>query len=198
MSRPARGRRPGSTTTRDDIVTAARALFAEQGYERASLRAIARQAGVDPALIVHFFGTKEGLLQAALTPPVDPASVIGAALAGVPPERLGEHLVRGVVNAWDDPALNPALTGMFRTAVTHDLAMSYLRQTLQRTVVAAVSALVSDDSAQRRAQLVATQMVGLAATRYLFRFPEVVAMTADELARAVGPSVQHYLTDPLR
>jgi AcrR family transcriptional regulator len=197
MTTPARGRRPGASTSRADILAAARELFAQQGYERASMRAIARRAGVDPALIVHFFGSKEGLLKEAVTPPVDPAQVIGGALAGVAPDRMGEGLVRAVVTVWDTPAVNPVLTSMFRTAVSHELAMTYLRQSLQATVVAAVSALVDDGSGQRRAQLVAAQMAGLAAARYLIRLPEVAAMTPDELARAVGPAVQHYLTDPL-
>lgn len=196
MSTP-RGRRPGTSTSRADILAAARELFAEQGYERASLRAIARRAGVDPALIVHFFGSKEGLLREAVTPPVDPRQVIGGALAGVPADRMGEELVRAVVTVWDSPAVNPTLTSMFRTAVSHQLAMTFLRETLQQTVVAAVSSLVDDDTSQRRAQLVAAQMAGLAAARYLIRLPEVVAMTPDELARSVGQSVQRYLTGPL-
>jgi AcrR family transcriptional regulator len=161
------------------------------------MRAIARRAAVDPALIVHYFGSKEGLLRAAVTPPLDPRDVITTALADVPAARMGEELVRAVVSVWDSPAVNPILTSMFRTAVSHELAMRFLRETLQRTVVAAVSSFAGDDSTQRRAQLVAAQMAGLAASRYLIRFPEVVAMTPDELARAVGPSVQHYLTDPL-
>lgn len=197
MSTPARGRRPGTSTSRADILAAARTLFAERGYERASLRAIAGRARVDPALIVHFFGSKEGLLTEALTPPVDPATVIGRALRGVDATQTGEHLVRGVVTVWDDPGVNPVLTSMFRTAVSHELAMTVLQQTLRRTVVAAVSSLVDDDTAERRAELIATQMAGLAATRYLIRLPHIVAMTPDELGRAIGPSVQHYLTDPL-
>ena len=197
MSAPARGRRPGSSTTRADILAAARALFARQGYERASMRAIARRAHVDPALIVHFFGSKEGLLREALTLPVDPTRVIGDALADVPPERRGEALVRGVVTAWDSPAVNPVLSSLFRTAVSHDMAATFLRETLQRTVIAAVSGFLDDEAAHRRAELVAAQMAGLALSRYLIQLPAVVEMTPDELARSVGPSVQHYLTGTL-
>jgi AcrR family transcriptional regulator len=197
VSTPARGRRPGSNTTRADILAAARALFARQGYERASMRAIARRARVDPALIVHFFGTKEGLLREALTLPVDPNRVIGEAVADAPAEHLGESLVRGVVTTWDSPAVNPVMVSLFRTAVSHDMAATFLRETLQRTVIATVSGLVDDDTAQRRAELVAAQMAGLALSRYLVRLPAVVAMSPEELARSVGPSIQHYLTGPL-
>lgn len=196
VTRP-RGRRPGPGETREDILAAARELFAEQGYERASLRAIARRAKVDPALIIHFFSSKEGLLREVLTLPLDPAAVLGRGLADVPDDRVGTELVRVVLGVWENEALQPRLISLFRTAVSHELAMTMLRQTMQRTVIAAVSRLVDDETAQRRAELVATQMAGLAMARYLVRLPGISAMTPDELADAVGPCVQHYLTDPL-
>lgn len=192
-----RGRRPGTPGSRDDILAAARDLFAAQGYERASLRAIARDADVDPALIIHFFGSKEGLLREALALPVDPQQVLAAGLAEVPADRMGVELVRTVLAVWEHPLIQPRLLSLFRTAVSHDLAMTVLRQTLQRTVIAAVARLVDDDSAATRAELVATQMAGLAMARYLVRLPHVVAMSPGDLAEVVGPSVQHYLTDPL-
>jgi uncharacterized membrane protein affecting hemolysin expression len=89
------------------------------------------------------------------------------------------------------------MVSLFRTAVSHDMAATFLRETLQRTVIATVSDLIDDDTAQRRAELVAAQMAGLALSRYLVRLPAVVAMSPDELARSVGPSIQHYLTGPL-
>lgn len=194
MTVPARGRRPGSSTTRTDILAAARELFGEHGYERTSMRAVGRRAQVDPALIVHYFGSKDGLLREALTLPLDPAAVLSEALAGVPADRVGQELVRRVIQVWDTPEMTPLLLSLLRTAVSHDLAMTYLRDMLQRTVIAAVSSLVGEDDAQRRAELVAAQMWGLAVTRYLLRLPALVAMTPDDLARAVGPSVQQYLT----
>jgi AcrR family transcriptional regulator len=197
MTGGGRGRRPGSSTTRGEILSAARELFARQGYENASLRAIARRAGVDVALIAHFFGSKQGLLREVLTPPVDPSQLIGNALVGAERDRMGEAFVRGVVSAWDAPAYNAALTGGLRTAVTNELAMTYLREMMMTTVVGAVSALSGDDRAGRRAELVAAQMIGVAMARYLLELPEVTAMTPDELARAVGPSVQHLLMAPL-
>lgn len=197
MTGRTRGRRPGSSTTRDEILAAARQLFAEQGYENAALRAIAGRAGVDVALIAHYFGSKQGLLREVLTPPVDPSRLIGHALVGAERDRMGEAFVRGVVSAWDGPAYNAALTSALRTAVTNELAMTYLRETMMTTVVGAVSALSGDDRAGRRAELVAAQMIGVAMARYLLELPEVTAMSPDELGRAVGPSVQHYLAGPL-
>lgn len=197
MTGRTRGRRPGSSTTRDEILAAARQLFAEQGYENAGLRAIAGQAGVDVALIAHYFGSKQGLLREVLTPPVDPSQLIGQVLAGVDPDRMGEAFVRGVVAAWDAPDFNTALTSALRTAVTNDLAMTYLREMLMGTVIVAVSALSDDTHAGRRAELVAAQMIGIGVARYLLALPEVAGMTPEQIGRAVGPSVQHVLTAPL-
>lgn len=197
MSGPPLGRRRGPSTARDDILDAARASFAERGYERSSLRSIARRAKVDPALIIHYFESKEGLLREALTPPRDPAEVVGAALADVAPERVGEELVRRVIAIWDAPAMTPVLQAMLRTALADEAAMSVLRDQFQRTVLSAVSVLVGGDGAGRRAELVAAQMAGLAVARYLLRLPEITAMSGDELARIVGPSVQRYLVGPV-
>ena len=197
MSTRPRGRRPGTTDTRAQILDAARDLFAAQGYERASMRAIAARAKVDPSLIVHYFASKEGLLREALTLPIDPRAVLASGLAEVPDEQVGEELVRVVLGVWEQPAVRSRLLSLLRTAVSHDLAMAVLRQMLQRTVVAAVARLVDDDSAQMRAELVATQMAGLAMARYLVQLPSVASASVDELAVAIGPSVQRYLTEEI-
>jgi AcrR family transcriptional regulator len=197
MSTRPRGRRPGTTDTRAQILDAARDLFAAQGYERASMRAIAARAKVDPSLIVHYFASKEGLLREALTLPIDPRAVLASGLAEVPDEQVGEELVRVVLGVWEQPAVRSRLLSLLRTAVSHDLAMAVLRQMLQRTVVAAVARLVDDDSAQMRAELVATQMAGLAMARYLVQLPSVASASVDYLAVAIGPSVQRYLTEEI-
>lgn len=197
MSTVPRGRRPGGGDARADILIAARELFASDGYEKASMRAIARRARVDPSLIVHYFRSKEGLLREALALPVSPAQLLSDGLAGVRDDEVGVELVRLIIGVWEQPAIRPRLQSMLRTAISHDVAMTLLRQTLQHTVIAAVSRLVDDDSAQQRAELIAAQMAGLALTRYLIGLPTLAAMTVDEVAEAVGPSVQHYLTGPL-
>lgn len=199
MSAAPRGRRPGGEgDARADILAAARELFARQGYEKASMRAIAARARVDPSLIVHYFASKEGLLRQALTLPVSPAELLDEGLDGVPDDEVGVELVRLVLGTWEQPSVLPRLLSLLRTAISHDLAMTLLREMLQRTVIASVSRLVDDDSAEQRAALVGSQMAGLALTRYLVRLPALQAMTVDELAGAVGPSVQHYLTGDLR
>lgn len=197
MTQRSRGRRPGTSDTRETILDAARDLFAAQGYEKASMRAIAARAKVDPSLIVHYFASKEGLLREALTLPVDPRQVLAAGLADVPDEKVGEELVRVVLGVWEQEDVRSRLLSLLRTAVSHDLAMLVLRQTLQRTVIAAVARLVDDESAEMRAGLVATQMAGLAMTRYLVGLPSVAHAGVDQLATAIGPSVQRYLTEEL-
>jgi AcrR family transcriptional regulator len=197
MTQRSRGRRPGTNDTRETILDAARDLFAAHGYERASMRAIAARAKVDPSLIVHYFASKEGLLREALTLPMDPRQVLAAGLADVPDEKVGEELVRVVLGVWEQEDVRSRLLSLLRTAVSHDLAMLVLRQTLQRTVIAAVARLVDDESAEMRAGLVATQMAGLAMTRYLVGLPSVAQASVDQLAMAIGPSVQRYLTEQI-
>ena len=162
------------------------------------MRAIARRARVDPSLIVHYFGTKEGLLEQALVLPVNPAQLLAERLADVPDDQLGIELVRLVLGVWEQPTVRPRLQSMLRTAISHDLAMTMLRQMLQRTVITAVSRLTDADSGQQRAELVGSQMAGLALTRYLIGLPTLAAMTVDEVAEAVGPAVQHYLSGTIR
>jgi AcrR family transcriptional regulator len=191
----ARGRRPGDEDTRRAILDQARRLFAEQGYERASLRAIARAAGVDPSLIAHYFGSKQGLLTAALELPVDPTVVLAPVLAG-PREDAGERLVRAIVAVWEVPAVNERLMGMLRTAASHDLAREVLRSALHNAFAPIVAELV-DDQPQVRTGLVMSQMGGLAFTRYFLQLPEVTALDADVLAATVGATIQRYLTAPL-
>ncbi len=192
-----RGRRPGDSGTREAILVAARSLFAQQGYDRASVRAIAAEAGVDPALVLHFYGSKDGLLAEAIALPVEPAQVLADRLANVPPERVGEELVRRVVTRWEQPLVRAHMLGVLQTGFSHPTAMRAVRELLQGTVIAAVSALVDDESAHRRAELVAAQMAGLAVARYILELPSIATLSPDDLARAVGPSVQHYLTGPI-
>jgi AcrR family transcriptional regulator len=192
-----RGRRPGPNDTREDILAAARDLFSQQGYEKASMRAIARRAKVDPALIVHYFDSKEGLLTESLALPLDPARVLHDALRDVSDDEIGEALARTVLGLWGRPALRQRLLSMLRVGMSHEVAMGVLRQTFSRTVLAAVARLVDDDTAALRAELVATQMIGLMMARFVMRLPQVAEADIDELSRLVGPSVQLYLTGPL-
>lgn len=194
---PPRGRRPaGGPDTRSAIVAAARELFARQGFERTTMRAVATRAGVDAALIHHYFGTKDGLLAAALTPPIDPEVL----LAGLSRqrERAGHELVRRVLEVWDEhPVVRGQMLALVRTALSNEHATGLLRQALQRTVVVAVRDLASPDERDLRAALVLTQMSGLLLSRYLIQLPGIVDADRGALVDAVGPVLQHYLTGHL-
>jgi AcrR family transcriptional regulator len=188
----ARGRRSGDPDTRQQILDSARHLFAEQGYERASLRAIGAHAGVDPALILHYFGSKQGLLTEALRLPLDPRIVL-AGVFEVPRDQMGETLVRALIATWERPEVRRHFLGMLRTAASDETARDVLRATLHDSVQAAVAALVTDEQ-DKRSALVMTQMAGLAFTRYFLQLPEVAALDPEALVAAIGPTVQRYLT----
>ena len=197
MSSRRRGRRPGESSARADILEAARARFAERGYERTTLRAIAGDAGVDPSLISHYFGSKEGLLREALRPPEDLVELVSSTLASAPHDRVGEEFVATAVSVWDRPAMRPVIAGAFRSAVSRDRALLTVQELIRGTVIAALENSTTADQPRRRAQLVAVHMMGILAARYVFELQEIVAMTPEEVARAVGPSIQRLLFDPI-
>ena len=194
---PPRGRRPaGGSDTREEIIAAAGELFSEVGFERTTMREVATRAKVDPALIHHYFGNKDGLLAAALALPVDPARL----LAGLDkdPEHAGQAIVRRVLGMWEaDPETRRRLLALMRVGLSHEHAAGVLRDLLGRTILTAVARVVADDDRPLRAALVGTQMGGLLLGRYLLGIPAVRDATPEQLAVAIGPVVQHYLTGPV-
>ncbi len=195
--RPRRGRRPGESKTRSAILVAARRLFADQGYDGASIRDIAAQAGVDPALVHHFYGNKEALFTAAMHLPNLPEQ-LGAALASDPAARaegrLGELLVRTVVALWEDKALQRTAIGLLRSALTHERAAAMLRDFVRSAILARVADAVEAPDRDLRIALVASQVVGLLMTRYVLHVEPLASATGEEIAHAVGPTLQRYLS----
>lgn len=194
------GRRSGDSGTSEAILEAARAQFASHGYQGATIRAIAAEAGVDPALVHHFYGTKEALFAAAMRLPVVPSEALTAALTPVPGTGLGEHLVRTALTLWESDGIKETFLGLLRSAVAGEQATVMLREfiadSILRTVarVAGVAERGSPAETDYRVSLVATQMLGLAVTRLLLGLPAVARVSIDDLAAAVGPSVERYLT----
>ena len=188
-----RGRRPAGSDARADILDAARAEFAAQGYDATSLRAVARRAGVDPALVHHYFDDKGDLFAAAQDLPVSPAAQIGALVAG-PVDGLGERVVRFFLTTWDAPEGRQRIVALVRSASSHEDAARTLREFLAREVFGRVVASIGSDRPELRGSLVATQLVGLAMARYVVRMPPVADADVDELVAWVGPTVQRYLT----
>ncbi|WFE29351.1 TetR family transcriptional regulator [Solwaraspora sp. WMMD791] len=188
------GRRPGNPDTREAILTAARQTFGERGFDQASVRAIAAAAGVDPALVHHYFGTKDNLFLAAMNAPVDPAELLPQAFAGGR-EEVGQRLVRLVLGVWDSPAGVAALA-LLRSALSNDWTARLMREFVTTQIVRRVLGQLDLDPAELplRTALVVSQMAGLLVTRYVLRLSPLSTMAADEVAAAVGPTIQRYLT----
>ncbi|MFC9998859.1 TetR family transcriptional regulator [Nocardia sp. NPDC127526] len=190
------GRRPGQSGTREAILDAARARFAEVGFDKASIRSIAGAAGVDPALVHHYFGTKQELLIAALHLPLDP-DIIRARIAQVPDEALGEGIVRAVVGVWDTPVGTQAVAAIRTLLGGGDAALA--RHFLLEVALKDVRVRVDSPpgTGATRVMLAASQMVGLLVTRKILLIEPIASMPVDELAAMVGPNLQRYFTGDL-
>ncbi|HEY1484502.1 MAG TPA: TetR family transcriptional regulator [Micromonosporaceae bacterium] len=193
------GRRKGATDTREGILAAARDAFASKGYDGASIRAIATAAGVDPALVHHYFGTKEKLFLATVDAPVNPAEFMPAALAG-DVDHLGERVVRMFLSVWDDPRTGPPLLALVRSSLAHDWSARILREFVTAQILRRVVARLEVDPAEApiRAALTASQMIGLGLTRYLLKIEPLASADKEEVVTLVAPTVQRYLTGPLK
>lgn len=190
------GRRPGPPVTRERILEAARNQFAGKGFDHATIRSIAREAGVDPALVHHYFGTKQHLLVAAIALPLDPEVVLGP-LAAAPIDTLGETLARTVIGVWDS-AHQPAVVAAVRSALTggrEGLIRSFLLEVALRDIVPRVDS--PPGTGELRVALVASQMTGLFVTRHLLGVDALQSLSTDEAARLIAPTLQRYFTGDL-
>lgn len=191
---PRTGRRPGAGGTREKILAAARSHFGEVGYDGATVRGIAAAAKVDPALVLHYFGSKEGVFRSAMDFPIDPAEFIPQLLApGL--DGLGERLTRFFLETWDSPAGQPLL-GLIRSVVGNESAAAMMREFISREVLGRLARAIQVDQPELRASLAASSLIGLAMVRYVVRLEPLVSAHSDEVAKWVGPTVQRYLTDP--
>ncbi|MFL6158107.1 MAG: TetR family transcriptional regulator [Marmoricola sp.] len=190
-----RGRRPGSPDTRAAILDAARALFAEKGFSSTSMRSIASAAGVDAALVHHYFGSKQDLFVASLALPVDPRDVFAMIAAGGT-DDVGERLIRGFLSVWDDPGLQPSMIGFARGLIDPS-ASPLLKEGFLEVVIGPLGAALGIDQPERRTTLVASQMIGIVMLRYLIGVEPLASMPTDEVAAVYGPTLQRYLTGAL-
>jgi AcrR family transcriptional regulator len=190
---PRTGRRPGNQDTRDVILAAARKAFAERGYDKASIRGIATDAGVDPALVHHYFGTKQDLFVAAVRLPVNPIGQLMAVLASEP-EQVGRRLVETFLSIWDHAAEQSPLLALIRSAVGDERAAAMLREFITEEVLGQIAHRLGSPDARLRATLVGSQVVGLIMLRYIIRVEPLASTPADRVAAAVGPTLQRYLT----
>jgi AcrR family transcriptional regulator len=195
-TRPKRtGRRSGPTETREQIAVAARSLFADLGYERATFRAIGAAAGVDPALVVHFYGSKEDLFREVMTLPPEVSGAL-VAIADAPRDELGLRLAQLVVAAIESPETRPILLGRIRSASSHPGAAALVRENVTRDLTLLTSA-ITDDEPELRAVLIGAQVVGIALARYVVLVEPLASLPAPALIELIAPTFQSYLTGPL-
>lgn len=190
------GRRPGDPDTRGAILEAARARFAEAGYAAASIRSIAAAAGVDPALVYHYFGSKQDLFTAALAIPIEPSVVVRTLLDG-DADDIGRRVVRTMIGLWDTPEGRARFSGLVRSVATEESAARMMREFLTDEVVGPVVASLGSDQARLRASLAVSQMVGLAFSRYILRVEPLTSTDSATLEAAIGPTMQRYLAGDL-
>jgi AcrR family transcriptional regulator len=187
------GRRPGVSGTREAILDAARRAFAEQGYHHATIRGVADLAGVDPALVHHYFGTKQGLFIAAVQLPVNPVEQLSAVLAE-DTEHVGERMIEVFLSVWDHAADTSPLLALVRSAVGDEHAAAMLREFITEELLGQIAGQLGSPDARLRATLVGSQLVGLMMTRYIIKVEPLASAPATQVAAAVGPTLQRYLT----
>lgn len=192
------GRRKGNPDTREAILAAARDAFAERGFDRASVRGIATSAGVDPALVYHYFATKEDLFLAVVNAPTDPGVFVADAVVG-DVDEMGQRLVRTFVRVWGDPKLGPALLALVRSGLAHDWSARMLREFVSMQVLRRIMSKLDQppEEARIRSALVASQMLGLGLTRYMLKVEPLASMDDNAVVALIAPAVQRYLTGPL-
>jgi AcrR family transcriptional regulator len=186
------GRPAGGGDRRAAILDAARAQFAEKGYVGASVRGIARDAGVDPALVHHYFGSKEQVFVAAMELPFQPAELLPQVLAG-DPSGLGERLARLFFEMWEQPDFRTPMLGMVRSAFTSEQGATMLREFVGSALLSRV-AHATGSLDPIRVQAAAAQMVGIVILRHVVRLEPLASASEDEIVALVAPALQGYLT----
>jgi AcrR family transcriptional regulator len=186
------GRRPGKSGTREAILAAARRSFSARGYDATTIRGVAGDAGVDGALVVHYFGAKDRLFAAAMELPGAPSEALAEALEGED-DQLGVRIVAAFLSVWDRTDGSP-LMALLRSATASDRAARVLREFAEREIVGRLAARIGGPNAELRASLTATHMLGLGVARHVVRIEPVASAHPADLAAAIGPRIQGYLT----
>jgi AcrR family transcriptional regulator len=189
------GRRAGAPDTRSEILAAARKVFGESGYDRATVRSIAGEAGVDPSLIYHYYSTKDELFAASIEVPFPPMEVLESVFAS-DPDEVGRKLAETFFSIWENGEARASLLGILRSAMGgDDRAVAAFREFLTAAILDHISPLIPADRARLRALLMASQLIGVAMTRYVMRLEPVASAPIEELVELVAPRIQSYV-DP--
>lgn len=186
------GRRPGSTMTRQDIIRSARKLFAERGYRGATTRAIAQDARVDPALIHHFFRTKEGLFAAAIGDAFRPEAILET--VGEPGDgTVGEKLIHGFLKLWDDPEAREPMLAVVRSSMAYDDAARLVSEFVTTQVIGQVVKRYSTSDLELRTSLIGAQIIGILVVRYVLRIEPFASIASETVATLLGPGIDRCL-----
>jgi AcrR family transcriptional regulator len=174
------------------ILAQARASFAEHGYAGTTVRAVARAADVDPALVYHYYGSKERLLDAATTPPPSFLDQVVVAWQ-TPPGQLGEHLVRQMLANWQNPEHEPILRAVMQIAGSEPATRDKLRAIIERSIIGASARALGEDEHPLRSSLIASQLMGLAFMRFIWKIEPLASLDDDAVVAAIAPVIQRYL-----
>ena len=186
------GRRPGVPETREDILVAARRAFGERGYEATSLRSIADRVHVDPALLVHYFGSKDGLFLAALEVTVGPSALFSG-LSAADVREAAELIVARYLMVLDHEETRDVVLALVRSAVSSERAATMLREFLVGEMLICLGTLIDQPDRRLRASLVVAQLIGIALLRHVAKLDAVVGASNDEIVSLVAPVIEGYL-----
>jgi AcrR family transcriptional regulator len=187
------GRPRGKTDTRNVILAAARHLFADAGYDKTSVRDVATAAGVDPAMIRHYFGNKAELFRATMGWPFEPAE-IAARVTGGGRGEIGARLTRVFFEAWEQPNSRAPLLAILRGAATHDESANLVRQFIQGQVYSQIATAIAEPDAELRIDLAMAQLLGIAYLRHILRVEPVASTPVEDLIQRVAPAITRHLT----
>jgi AcrR family transcriptional regulator len=193
---PRTGRRPGTNTTQAQILDAANRLFLERGYQAATMRAIAKEAGVDPSLIVHFFGSKLNLFSEAVEWPFDPEEEMPKLFADGR-ANVGRNAVRLVLRVWEQGGTRDPVLTMLEAAISDPGAAEMLGEFIRHPLFGPMLERLGSDRPELRANLISSQFVGLGLARYVLKFEPIASATAEQVVEWVAPNIQRYLTGKL-
>ncbi|MEW1779635.1 TetR family transcriptional regulator [Streptomyces sp. NPDC086777] len=193
-----RGRPPRteSADTRDRILVTAREEFSEHGYEKTSVRGIAKAAGVDSALVHHYFGTKEQIFEAAIAVAFAPAAEAPLAIADGPLDGVGERLTRFVFGIWENPTTRTPLLAIVRSAVNNETAAAVFRRLIAAQLLRRLAEQLGHTDGELRAELAAAQLVGCAMLRYVIKLEPLASADLEQIVARIAPVVQGHLTGP--
>lgn len=195
MSRSGAGRRPGAPDTRGEILDAARTEFGEHGFEGATVRRIAGRAGVDAALVHHYFGSKEKLFLAALEVPLDPGWIADE-IVGSSADGLGERAIRTFLAVWGDPVRRGPLLALLRSAMSHAAAATMLRQFVTHTILRRMVAVFDGvPDGRLRAEAMVAQLIGIGFVRYVVKVEPLASAADEDIVALVGPVLQRYVDE---